>query len=267
VRASVLLSRTARRRLEDFMDYSYRLSRSTRSIAPVLAMAALSMGCASLPKTGAQDSGQALYVDVTSENVQYVAKVKTGDVVHKDASGNVIGTSEAYEDKMMSYNITRWAAFQGEDKLDDEDFFRIAGDNQAADQIHNYRAAGVSMNRIGWIMAAVGGGVILGGIVLYATVKKTEQTTEYDPVTMMNKTVDTKVANHVPGLYVTLAGVLVGGIGVSVAIAGKGRTTREHPIDDPRRAKRDERRYNKDHGVKPITGEERRSKKRGDDEE
>jgi hypothetical protein len=254
------------------MDHSSRLSRSTRSIAPLVAMAALSVGCATLPKTGVQANGEPLYVDVTSENVQYDAKVKTGDVVHRDSRGNVIGSSEAYEDKMMSYNITRWAAFQGEEKLDDEDFFRIAGDNQAADQIHNMRNRAVAMNRVGWIMLGVGVGAAITGLALYATLKKTETTMMYDPITMMNVTTETKVPNRTPGAILLYPGVIVAAIGGSLAVYGNAAAKREHPLDDPRRAKRDERRYNKQNGLTPVTAEERqerRSRKRAadDDEE
>ncbi|MFT3771704.1 MAG: hypothetical protein QM820_40345 [Minicystis sp.] len=117
------------------MDHRFRTSLKARTLAPFAAMAALSIGCAALPKTGVEANGQPLLADVKTEDIQYVAKVKSGEVVHKDASGNVIGTSEAYEDKLMSATITTWATFQGEDKIDDEDFFRISGDTQASDQI------------------------------------------------------------------------------------------------------------------------------------
>src|SRR5262249_11990538 len=150
--------------------------------------------------------------------------------------------SEAYEDRLMSATITTWACFQGEDKLDDEDFFRIAGDTQAAEDIHNGRDRAVAVNRAGWVVLGVGVAVgILGGV-LAATVKTTDNTDPMHPVTSASPV----------GRYVLTGGILAALIGGSLAFYGNAAAKREHPLDDPRRAKRDERKYNKEKGVTPV---------------
>jgi hypothetical protein len=225
------------------MDHRSRPLLRIRSFAPFVAMAALSIGCAALPKTGVEANGQPLLADVKTEDIQYVAKVKSGEVVHKDAAGNVVGTSEAYEDKLMSATITTWATFQGEDKIDDEDFFRISGDTQAADQIHAGRERAVTVNRVGF--GILGAGVVLAvvGGVIYGTVK-VKDAVQYDP---------NNVTYHKSGVGYGLlyGGIITALIGTGLVFYGNAAAHREHPLDDPRRAKRDEHKYNKEHGLVP----------------
>lgn len=226
-----------------------------RTIAPFIAMAALTTGCAHLPKTGTAANGQALFVDVNTENIQYVGKVKAGETVLKDANGNVVGTAESYEDKLMSYNITTWQTFQGEDKLDDEDFFRIAGDTQAADQIHDGRDRAVSLNRAGFVVLGVGLAAAIAGLVIRSAAAA--------PVNPDAPYLGT--TPNAAGTLIASGGFVVALIGGSLIFYGNAAAKREHPLDDPRRAKRDERKYNKEKGLKPISGEERH-KKSSDDE-
>lgn len=229
------------------MDHRFRTSLKARTFAPFAAMAALSIGCAALPKTGVEANGQPLLADVKTEDVQYVAKVKSGEVVHKDAAGNVIGTSEAYEDKLMSATITTWATFQGEDKIDDEDFFRISGDTQAADQIHAGRERAVAVNRAGFVVLGVGVVAAVVGGIIYGTVKVKDEV-QYDP---MNVTYHKSGAGY--GLL--YGGILVSLVGAGLVFYGNAAAHREHPLDDPRRAKRDEHKYNKEHGLVPGSSE------------
>src|SRR5262245_33222080 len=108
---------------------------------PILLCASLANGgCIHMPATGVKATGEPLSVDVNTEKRAYVAQEKTGETVHRDASGRVIGTSESYQDTLVEYDVTRWQVFQGDYKIDDQDFFRIGGDDQAADEIANMRA-------------------------------------------------------------------------------------------------------------------------------
>jgi hypothetical protein len=219
------------------MDHSSRPARRLPLFAPLLATAALSLGCATLPMTGVAATGEPLLADVHSENVQYVGKAKVGEVVSKDSSGRVVGTSEVYEDQLMSYNVTRWQLFQGPNKIDDEDFFRIGGDIQAADQIAAMRDRAVATNRVGWVLLGIGVAALATGLVLQNTLKQEDETGFVTPSPL--------------GSYLAIGGGVVGVVGGSLVFYGNAAAHREHPLDDPRRAKRVERAYNKRLGVAP----------------
>lgn len=217
------------------MVHSPRPAPRLSAFAPLLATAALSLGCATLPMTGVKATGEPLLADVHSENVQYVGKAKVGEVVSKDSSGRVIGTSEVYEDQLMSYNITQWQVFQGPNKIDDEDFFRIGGDIQAADQIATMRERAVITNRVGWVLLGVGVAALATGLVLQNTLKQEDSMGIATPSPL--------------GSYLLIGGGVVGLVGGSLVFYGNAAAHREHPLDDPRRAKRVERAYNKRLGV------------------
>lgn len=226
------------------MAHSSRSASWISGIAPLLASAALSLGCATLPMTGVPATGEPLLADVTSERVNYVGQERVGEVVSKDASGNVIGRSEVYEDKMMSANITRWQVFQGNNKIDDEDFFRIGGDIQAADQIAARRDRAVVTNRVGWALLGVGLAAVAGGFILRSALTEEEKTGGV-----------TTTTPWIPGQYIAGGGALVALVGGYLAFYSNAVAHLEHPLDDPRRAKRVERGYNKRLGVTPTAAE------------
>ncbi|MDI1451533.1 hypothetical protein [Polyangium sp. 6x1] len=201
-----------------------------------------SWGCASLPKTGIETTGEPLNVEVRTETHTYVTQAKVGEVQHRDSSGRLVGTSSLYENQVGSYDVTRWQVFQGEEPIDDQDFFSIAGDTRTANEIADYRATGVSMNRVGIGLAIAGGAAMLAGIILGSSLStKDEYGTESRP------TWTTAAAT---------GGVILGLVGGGVAWAGYARTKREHPIDDPQKAANAARRYNKQIGEMPEADEE-----------
>jgi hypothetical protein len=220
------------------MAHSPRSASRISGVATLLAAAAFSLGCATLPMTGVPATGEPLLADVTTERVNYVGRARVGEVVSKDASGNVIGTSEVYEDQLMSTNITRWQVFQGNNRIDDEDFFRIGGDIQAADQIADRRERAVITNRVGWAVLGVGVAAVVGGLVLRSALA------EEDKVGSITTTTP-----FVPGQYIALGGALAAIVGGSLVWYSNAVAHLEHPLDDPRRAKRVERGYNKRLGV------------------
>ncbi|MDI3287229.1 hypothetical protein [Polyangium sp. 15x6] len=207
-----------------------------------------SWGCAHLPKTGTESTGEPLNVEVRTETHTYVTQAKVGEVQHRDSSGRLVGTSSLYENQVGSYDVTRWQVFQGETPIDDQDFFNIAGDTEAANRIADYRATGVTMNRVGLGLAIVGGAAMLAGIILGSTVTtKDEYGTESRP------------------LWTTAAatgGILVGLVGGGIAWAGYARTKREHPIDDPQKAANAARRYNKEIGEQPEDNDDEEEEER-----
>jgi hypothetical protein len=226
------------------MAHSSRSASWISGIAPLLASAAFSLGCATLPMTGVPATGEPLLADVTSERVNYVGQERVGQVVSKDASGRVVGTSEVYEDKLLTANITRWQVFQGNNKIDDEDFFRIGGDIQAADQIAARRDRAVVTNRVGWALLGVGLAAVVGGFVLRSALEEKEKV----------GTITTTTPWY-PGQYIAGGGGIVALVGGYLVFYSNGVAHLEHPLDDPRRAKRVERSYNKRLGVAPPSAD------------
>src|SRR5512134_1452991 len=50
-----------------------------------------------------------------------------------------------------------WSTFrQGRDPIDEQDFYRIAGDSEAVTKIERTRSRGTFYNRAGWVLAAIG---------------------------------------------------------------------------------------------------------------
>jgi hypothetical protein len=196
------------------------------ALVTATSLALSSMGCATLPKTGVESTGEPLNVEIKTETHTYVSQAKVGEVVNRDSAGRVIGTSEVYENRVGSYDVTRWQAFQGGDEIDDQDLYRISGDIKTAKDIAAYRASGVLMNRIG-LGFLIGGGVATGaGMALAATqTPDGEQRPTYTTVMMS-------------------AGIIALLVGGSLMFYGAAKTKRQHPIDDPERADKAARKYN-----------------------
>ncbi|MFT3771703.1 MAG: hypothetical protein QM820_40340 [Minicystis sp.] len=103
------------------------------------------------------------------------------------------------------------------------------------------------MNRVGF--GILGAGIVLSvvGGVIYATVK-VKDAVQYDP---------NNVTYHKSGVGYGLlyGGIIVTLVGAGLVFYGNAAAHREHPLDDPRRAKRDEHKYNKEHGLVPGSSE------------
>src|SRR5689334_3777666 len=125
---------------------------------PILACAGLfAGGCAHRPRTGVEATGEPLVLEVRTEDQSYVGQRKVGEVVSRTSSGRYVGTTEIYEAQTVYVPVTHWQAFQGKDRLDDQDFFRIGGDARAAEEIAGMRDNAVILNRLGIVIFALGG--------------------------------------------------------------------------------------------------------------
>lgn len=227
---------------------------------PLVASFALALGgCVHMPKTGVKATGEPLAVDIRTEHHEYVGKARVGEVVNKDASGRVVGTSEVYEDRMMAYNVTRWQVFQGDSPIDDEDFWRIAGDTESAEKIKAMRERGVTTNHVGL-------GLLLGGLAAVgASLALRPALTETDPTTG----IDTTPAWP---MYMMTGGLITASVGGVMMFMGSAAVKRQHPIDDPILARRTAKKYNKTLGAGGGDEEEeeeppRKKKKRHADED
>lgn len=213
---------------------SHRVSRA--SVVLLGAFVSSAWGCAHLPKTGAEATGEPLAVDFRTETHTYQTQAKVGEVVNRDSSGRVVGTSEVYENRTGQYDVQRWQVFQGETPIDDQDFFRIGGDLATAKEIAASRQSGMTMNRVGIGMMIGGGALAVAGFALASILTKT------DPNTGLTTTPGWAYpAASLGGITVAVGGVLT--------FVGLAKVKREHPVEDPQRANAVAKKYNKSIGT------------------
>jgi hypothetical protein len=123
--------------------------------ALVLVISALSLtGCLmpkSGPRSGAVPTGEPLAVvdDVKVWTTTY--KEKVAEAEYRDSSGNKIGSASVYEDRTQVHTQPIWYPVQGGAQLADEDFFRIAGDQQSLDETLAMRERGRTWRTRGMI--------------------------------------------------------------------------------------------------------------------
>ncbi|MBK9258611.1 MAG: hypothetical protein IPM54_02120 [Polyangiaceae bacterium] len=221
---------------------SRRVSCASLLVSGFLASGA--WGCASLPKTGIESTGEPLNVEVRTETHTYTTQAKVGEVVSRDSSGRVIGTSEVYENRTGTYDVTRWQVFQGDTPIDDQDFFRIGGDIASAKEIAASRQSGVTMNKVGIGLLIGGGALALAGIILGPALTTTDSNgIETSP-------------SWTP--YLMTGGLLTVSVGGVLTWIGIAKVKREHPIDDPARANAVAKKYNASlgSGSAPVADED-----------
>lgn len=178
-------------------------------VAGLLVMA---LGCATMPETGTAASGEPLAVEVDTRTYQYVSQEKTGEVQHTDASGRYIGSSAIVENRLHTASYEVWALKQGERLIDEQDFFSIAGDQAAADEIARARTIGLAANYGGLGAATLGGAMMLAGL---AT-----------PLVLSSSTDDVTAWIGL-GSLTTVGGLLTAG-GVLGVLYGSGQVEAEH---------------------------------------
>lgn len=180
----------------------------SRAIWPLSAV--LMTACATLPTTGTPATGERLSVDSRVLTHQWVEQAKVGEVVHKDSSGRRVGTSDVYEDRLRTSQELVWKPMQGMAPIDDEDFFRIAGDEEGLRQVRGYREIGLWLNRGGLGAAAVG---VVGMVVGLALAKAVPEGGGGAPATLLG------------------GGLILTSLGATVAYMGAGRLSPQtHPL-------------------------------------
>jgi len=135
----------------------------TRSTLALAALSTLALGACILPKANTLHSGAV----ATGEQLAVVDDVKVWTTTHKekvaeteyrDSDGNVVGTGAVYADKTDVHSMKIWYPVQGAQQLTDEDFFRIAGDQDSLDATMKMRASGKKWHRRG--LFTMGGGAV-----------------------------------------------------------------------------------------------------------
>lgn len=151
---------------------------------PVIAIVLFSQAACSViypiskyPTTGgATATGGKLWVDHQTHVSQHVEQQKVAEAHHRDSQGNSLGTTEVFEDKVVTTRHIEWYPMQDEDRLDDEDFFRIAGDSSGLTQTQSYRRGGMAMNKVGRY-ALIGGIAAVAASLFVSEKHPTLQTT------------------------------------------------------------------------------------------
>ncbi len=131
------------------------------------------MPSAKSPATGVVATGEPLAIVDDVKVWTTTQKEKVGETVHKDSSGNVVGTSDSYEEKTRVHTMKVWYPVQGAQQLADEDFFRIAGDQNALHETLDMRETGKKWNRRGKITMGVGVVGVVAGIFIPNPLAKT----------------------------------------------------------------------------------------------
>lgn len=181
----------------------------------------LGSSCARLPIVGAERTGEPLAVRTEQRLHTYTERVKVGDVQHRDQQGRDIGRSEVYEDRQGISTSIAWFTTQGDSRIDEYDFYRIAGDDQTAEHVLKYRTTGLVFNRVGW--GLMGGG--LAGILLGAFVATNQNT-------------------QIAGGVTSLVGLAMGLAGYFLMNSGQHRLDSDAHATDPGKAYVTASRYN-----------------------
>jgi hypothetical protein len=128
---------------------------STRTLAWVLVV--ISAGaCAANPATNTAANGGAFRVRYATGTGTYVSNDVVGTDVHRDAAGNEVGTTDHVQAVEHNYQWNDWKYFQGRDELDEQDYYRLAGDLQASDSVAGIRASAALKMKIGVPLMAAG---------------------------------------------------------------------------------------------------------------
>lgn len=126
-----------------------RRMRTSPPLVVVLALAVAVSGCASLyvkpPNAAVRANGRPLWVKTRIEVTYEKYKEKVGDI--RTSEGDKVGT--LYEVGTARRTEYLWQGHQGDQRIDAEAFFRIAGDDAALAEVKRARARATSMYRIG----------------------------------------------------------------------------------------------------------------------
>jgi hypothetical protein len=181
------------------------------SLAPLAIVSLASFGCASIPAPKAQPNGEPLSVREKTQTYTYQTQEKIGEVQHRTSNGQNLGTSAVYANRTHVGSYTVWSGFQGDAPVSDDDFYRIAKDKKAAEEIKDSRESGVLMNRIGL-------GILAGGLISVA-----------GGFALRSDNPDNKIPS-----YLAYGGMLLVPVGGILAYMGVGKASNPHPLEQER---------------------------------
>ncbi|MBL0216401.1 MAG: hypothetical protein IPQ07_21270 [Myxococcales bacterium] len=118
--------------------------------------ATLSAACISNPARGTAGTGQPLRVRFDTSSGTYQAQEVVGEDQYYDRDGNAAGSVQRSRAVTKRWANTDVSFYQGDDRLDEQDYFHLAGNRGAVDEI---KAARAQMSRdlsIGFPVAIAG---------------------------------------------------------------------------------------------------------------
>jgi hypothetical protein len=130
-----------------------------------IVLASCLAACAANPATGVAASGRPLRVQYSTGTGTYVSQDQTGVDVETSSSGNEKVT-EHYTAVEHTFQWNDLKYFQGRQELDEQDYFRIAGDDAAVRQIRDTRSSASLKMKIGAPLMVIGlaAGLVLGSV-------------------------------------------------------------------------------------------------------
>jgi hypothetical protein len=193
------------------------------SVLGVLALPLL-VGCASMPEPVAVRTGEPLEVRERSGVSHVKVKEKTGEIRHRDSRGRSTGTSTIYSDRIKAVRWHEWSLHQGDTEVSENDFYRLANDAAAEEEVRSHHASGVFQNRLGFGMFL--GGLGAAGAGYYFTTKEPEEG-----------------GSEIPA-YVMIGGAVVSCIGMYLIANGASKTADKRVLPQER-AEAAAERYNR----------------------
>ena len=123
----------------------------------VVVAAALAGGCLSNPATGVGSTGGPMRVKFESGTGQYVSNDVVSEDAIVDSNGNETGMAVQHRaDVTHTYQWSQWNYFQGRTRLDEQDFYRLAGDHEAEEAVRAKRTKAERMEKLGIPIAIAG---------------------------------------------------------------------------------------------------------------
>jgi hypothetical protein len=111
--------------------------------------------CATMPATGIPATGEPLGYRAETQHYAYTTQEKVAEVQYQDAAGRSAGSAAVYQPRTVTGSFTEWRPMQGSAFIDDEDFFRISGDVEAARAVRDFHERALLMNRLGLSLVLV----------------------------------------------------------------------------------------------------------------
>lgn len=125
-------------------------------------------GCVELRTEFAPQTGEPMQVFDQTRVLTGTQAVATGQSETRDYNGRVVATTTHYQNQLVSWEHREWYPMQGGRRIDDESFFRITNDAEAAEAYDSYHRRGKTRSLAGLIVGGVGLGLFAGGIGMYA---------------------------------------------------------------------------------------------------
>ena len=125
-------------------------------LARMLVALSFTAGCLANPARGTKASGEPLRVRFDTTSGSYRAQEVVGTDNYYDADGNAAGSVERTRAVTKHWSNTDISFYQGDQRLDEQDYYRIAGNQNAADEVAAARAQMSRDLTIGFPVAIAG---------------------------------------------------------------------------------------------------------------